>query len=134
MGKSIVGSVLAFSAFLVMGVGQGWAKLQLPAGQSQPTLPAPGSGPSPETPAAWDAEEPRNPPSGPVQEDKSDCDDCVIVLGGESAEGGTGAAGAAGDAGGAETGSLLAGTLWGLFGVSRPKRMPRTHIRGVTVP
>jgi hypothetical protein len=28
----------------------------------------------------------------------------------------------------------LAGTLWGLFMVARPKRMPRTIIRGVTVP
>jgi hypothetical protein len=132
MGKSIVGSVLAFSAFLVMGVGQGWARLHLPAGQSQPTLPAPVPGQSPGIPAAWDAEEPRELPSGPVQEDKSDCDDCVIVLKGDSTEGD--AAGTGGNAEGAEDGSLLAGTLWGLFGVSRPKRIPRTHIRGLTVP
>lgn len=130
MGKSIVGSVLAFSAILAMGAGQGWAKPDL-AGQSRTALPAPVPGQSQGNPAARDTEEPRNPQTVPVQEDKTDCDDCVIVLRDEAAGGGSGAAG---DSGRTGNGSLLAGTLWGLFGVSRPRRIPRTYIRGKTAP
>lgn len=76
----------------------------------------------PDRPEAEDA--------APAREEAADCDDCVIVLP-EPAQGPTD--GSAGEGDGSGSGHL-AGTLWGLFMVSRPKRMPRTIIRGVNVP
>ena len=58
----------------------------------------------------------------PAKEERTDCDDCVIVRNG------------AGNEAGNASGGLLAGTLWGLFMVRRPRRNPRTIIRGITVP
>lgn len=125
MGKSTTMGILAFSAVIAFGAGQGLASLYLPAGQSVPGV----SIPAPEErvrPGAQDREE------APSREDKSDCDDCVIVMNGstrgqaalnpgETPEGALASAG------------LLAGSLWGLFVVSRKRGMPRTFIRGVTV-
>ncbi len=93
--------ILAFSAILALGAGLGRSKPAAPAGSSLPGA----YGPS-------------------AKEDKTDCDDCVIVRTDAESGAGTGEA----------PGTLLAGTLWGLFLVRRPKRMPRAVIRGVTVP
>ncbi len=121
-------SILVFSAILALGAGEGFAKLQLPAGQSLPGVPAPVTG-SDKAGEPEKAEKSIEKPDEPAKEEKTDCDDCVIVKG-------TGNPDQAERAAGAEAGgfSLLASTLWGLFAVRRPKRIPRAIIRGVTVP
>lgn len=127
--------ILAFSAILAVGVGLGETKPAAPAESALPGAYRPATGeagqatadlhrlppasPGGAVPAGKASESDTKRPSRPAaKEDKSDCDDCVIVRHG------------AGEAGG----TLLAGTLWGLFLVRRPKRMPRAVIRGVTVP
>jgi hypothetical protein len=76
-------------------------------------------------------------------EDISDCDDCVIAMTTPSQSGpqavaaaSASFAGAAATAPGSRSGGwpmALARTLWGLFFVGRPRLMPKTRIRGVTV-
>lgn len=148
-------SILAFSALLALASEQARASLASPAGPSptrdllaaadhsngvRPSNPAPArpaAAPAPRAEApglpvkpaqrpAHIAEPPAEDEEAPAKEEKSDCDDCVIVdrSGRENPESGH-LAGA---------GNLLAGTLWGLFAVSRPRRVPRAIIRGVTVP
>jgi hypothetical protein len=133
MGKSTLYSVLAFSALVVLALGMGRESIgpHQAAGQSQPVVPASVSGEKPGTMGQPGAEETRRSPADPVQGETSDCEDCVIVWSGAEI-----APEAAGPDGRPESMALvlLAGTLWGLFGVSRPKGMPRTFIRGVTVP
>lgn len=150
-------SILALSALLALASGQARASLASPAGPSpsrdhlaadrsdgfrqsdrkpsakaspeaapDPRAEAPGL---PVTPAKRPDRKPEPPEENddePAKEEKSDCDDCVIVDldGPESPEGGFLT----------EAGNLLAGTLWGLFAVSRPRRVPRAIIRGITVP
>jgi hypothetical protein len=121
--------ILAFSAILALGAGLGEAKPAVPAKSSLPGAYRPETGKAghptadkPQNPETEPVKDPENGPNGPsrptAKEDKTDCDDCVIV------RNGTGEA----------PGTLLAGTLWGLFLVRRPRRMPRAVIRGVTVP
>lgn len=161
MGRSNLRGLLAFSAILALGSASGRTKPALPDSPLQHGAPERVSGKVDQAAAdPQDAETPREgrkggseakrggkePPKpaqrpaqpetekgAPAREEKSDCDDCVIVLPEATddscdPEGGT--AGSSDLAGSAH----LAGTLWGLFMVARPKRMPRTIIRGVTVP
>lgn len=121
--------ILAFSAMLALGAGLGGTRPASPAASSRPDAYRPETGKSrplmaegPQKTAAEPGKTPGNgqgrPSRRPAKEDRTDCDDCVIVRNG---------------AGKASEG-LLAGTLWGLFMVRRPRRMPRAVIRGVTVP
>lgn len=89
----------------------------------------PGAAAQPGKDSVSPAKAPDTPSSQPSQDEKTDCDDCVIVQ-----DGGNREAGMETDLGGAASTTALAGTLWGLFLVSRPRRSPRTIIRGVTVP
>ena len=150
MGQANLRGLLAFSVILALGSGPGWTKPVLPDLALQPgTLDQgseksdqPGTDPRVAEPSddggevepAAEARETGFRRSAeeatPAREEKTDCDECVIVLpeGVEEPSGTT-----AGSPGMAGTGHL-AGTLWGLFMVARPRRLPRTIIRGVTVP
>jgi hypothetical protein len=92
------------------------------------------------------APEKEDPADSPAEaEDKTDCDDCVIVLAApgmpgyqEVAAPSVAIAGVApvSTGSGAGAGSwpmALARTLWGLFFVGRPRAIPRTRIRGLIV-
>lgn len=126
MGKPTMKAILAISAILALGAGQGFASLYVPAGQSIPgaSIPAAAEKIQPGVKVETDA---------PAKEEKSDCDDCVIVKSELALPVPTWEVGD-GSGGQAAPNILLAGTLWGLFAVSRKKGMRRTHIRGVTVP
>ena len=125
MGKPTMKTILAISAVLVLGAGQGFTSPYVPAGQSIPgaSIPTAAEKIPPVVKVGRDA---------PAKEEKSDCDDCVIVKSGlalpvPALQPGEGS-------GPSAPNTLLAGTLWGLFMVSRKKGMRRTYIRGVTVP
>jgi hypothetical protein len=158
MERAKLRGLLAFSAVLALGSTSGWAKASLPdrplhpgslervsgkdgRSASDPRGAEPSEGvekagsevknkenaplqPA-RRPAGQEAEE-----EAPAREEKNDCDDCVIVRPEGSGEPPEKTAGSSGMAGSGH----LAGTLWGLFMVARPKRRPRTIIRGVTVP
>lgn len=128
METSNLKSILMLSAILALGAGEGRASLHMPAGPTLPEAPAPVLGEDRENTAGPQAEKPGRPPEGPAKEEKTDCDDCVIVQEGSPGEASERTAGGAGGLG------LLASTLWGLFAVKRPKRIPRAFIRGITVP
>jgi hypothetical protein len=132
MGRLTAWTVLAFCAFFVFpACGSGaWGKLTpLDASRTAPDRAyAPqrdrdGNGPSKDSLAP--AKSPEKPATPPSKEEKNDCDDCVIVRAEDGAPSATA---------GSRSRTALAGTLWGLFLVSRPRRAPRTIIRGVTVP
>lgn len=158
MGQAKLRGLLAFSAMLALGSAPGWTRLAMPdrtpqqgalervsgkadkaATDPQAAVPA-GEGREDEPEAKEKGKRPHKPsqrPSrpkagdgSPAREEKSDCDDCVIVRPEGSGDPADRTAGRSGMSGS----SVLAGTLWGLFMVARPKRMPRTIIRGVTVP
>ncbi|HLP42635.1 MAG TPA: hypothetical protein VK465_14090 [Fibrobacteria bacterium] len=123
-------SILVFSAILSLGIGKGAASLQLPADRSFPdaTVSDPGKA---EDQVREDMKRDVPAPAEPAGDEKTDCDDCVIVDAGDENAGDAFQEASAGSGG---LNGALAGTLWGLFAVSRPKRLPRTIIRGVTVP
>ncbi|MDB5048082.1 MAG: hypothetical protein JWO30_1153 [Fibrobacteres bacterium] len=97
------------------------------------------------TPREKSAEpEKQAPADSPAEaEDMSDCDDCVIVRAVPAAPGyqevvtpSVAVAGAVTASTGSRPGGwpmALARTLWGLFFVGRPRAIPRTRIRGITV-
>lgn len=130
MGTPNMPRILAFTAIMAWGVGLGGAKLAVPAGSSLPGAYGPESGKAgrpnlgspfqPDTQPTKSPEiRPERPSRPPGKEERTDCDDCVIVKNGQNRD---------------ASSSVLAGTLWGLFMVRRPRRMPRAIIRGVTVP
>lgn len=141
MGKTTLIPVMAFSAMLALGAGQRSASPVNRPGQSLHGATAPEGRGLPtgnrgaERAAMENPAESSLPEGGPAKEEKTDCDDCVIVRNDGAGRAGASHAESGADASpGTASGGMLASTLWGLFMVARPKRVPRTIIRGITVP